>query len=633
MKRLAIILRNGILGLVTLGVFAGLVSFDHHLRRDPARQASRYLEAREVPAVPAAAVASAAAGEGFRLEQRKRVGAGPNLEAEPGLPGRWRAAGEERWDHFGFLLSRGADPDAVDETGLSALARAVGRRDGERIQALVRAGASVDRAGVTGDALLAEAIGRGDPDLADTLPGAGAPADAHGAAGQTALMAAVKAGSVPLAELLLSRGADPNRPDADRVTPLEIATRSKDVDLMQMLIGSGADARQPELIRHAVRERDIPSLSLLLRSGADPETAVGRGRQLLDEAIEARSPLMARLLLEAGASPAGRLWAAFDAGDERLGELLLFHGASPSERAPDGRLPMDHALGNGRGRLVRTLLDGGANPNGRGPAGEAWVARAIREGNEEAAEALIDRGACLDGLSAADGHSLLGWAIARRLDGVVDRLIRQGADVAAREPAPASEAFTAAFTRSKTFRWHLQADARINPLMLAAAQGDSGLAKKLIEAGARKGDYSKRYLWPVNIAAWHGDVEMMQVIFGRDPDPDNQPRKVVIDLGSQKATLYEQGEATYTTRVSTGKPGYRTPTGTFVITDKHRHHTSSIYDASMPYFMRLSCAAFGLHQGIVPGYPASHGCIRVPQAGAKHLFSICEVGDVVEIRH
>ena len=48
------------------------------------------------------------------------------------------------------------------------------------------------------------------------------------------------------------------------------------------------------------------------------------------------------------------------------------------------------------------------------------------------------------------------------------------------------------------------------------------------------------------------------------------------------------------------------------ISDKHRHHNSTIYGSSMPYFMRLSCAAFGLHQGYVPSYPASHGCIRVP---------------------
>ncbi|MCB1092244.1 MAG: ankyrin repeat domain-containing protein, partial [Verrucomicrobiae bacterium] len=435
-----------------------------------------------------------------------------------------------------------------------------------------------------------------------------------------------------MAELLLSHGADPNLVGQDKKTPLSIASEAGDVDLMQVLIDAGADARQPELIRTALRSRDLPSFHLLLNSGADPETSMGKGKKLLDEAITCGSLSMTRLLLESGADPKGHLWAALGAGDETLGEMLLFYGASASEKGPDGRLPIDFALETDSKTLMEALLEDGAIPNGKGSDGEYWVARAIREGNASAAETLIDHGACLDGIAAADGHSLLGWAIAHGMQGVIQRLIDQGADVRAREPSPASDAFTAAFTRSKTFRWHLQSDSKINPLMLAAAQGDTKTAKLLIDAGAQKGDYSKRYLWPVNIAAWHGDVAMMQIIFGRDPDPDRQPRRVIIDLSSQKATLYEDGRVAYSTRVSTGKSGYRTPSGVYVITDKHRHHTSSLYDASMPYFMRLSCAAFGLHQGYVPGYPASHGCIRVPESGARHLFGVCEVGDVVEIR-
>ena len=86
-------------------------------------------------------------------------------------------------------------------------------------------------------------------------------------------------------------------------------------------------------------------------------------------------------------------------------------------------------------------------------------------------------------------------------------------------------------------------------------------------------------------------------------------------------------------RVSTGKKGYSTPSGEYVITNKHRHWTSTLYDASMPYFMRLNCGAFGLHQSdSVPSYPASHGCIRMPWKEVKAWFSICEVGDRVTIQ-
>ena len=51
----------------------------------------------------------------------------------------------------------------------------------------------------------------------------------------------------------------------------------------------------------------------------------------------------------------------------------------------------------------------------------------------------------------------------------------------------------------------------------------------------------------------------------------------------------------------------------------------------MPYFQRLSCSDFGLHQGNVPGYPASHGCIRVPEGNAAKLFAMTEAGDRVRI--
>lgn len=561
------------------------------------------------------------------------LGAKADLDLEPGVPWLARATQEADWKTFGFLLAAGADPNRTEPSGLTPLAISVDRQDGERVGALVAAGARADVTGASGEPLLLEAIGRGDHDLSDTLLTAGAQANAVGVSGQTALLAAVRGGSAALVELLLSHGADPNLAGQDRQTPLAIAADSGDVGLMQTLIEAGADANEPQLIRSALERRDLPAFRLLLKAGADPNTTLKGRQSLLDGAIEVGSVTMARSLLEAGASPEGRLWAAFGSGDARLGELLLSHGASPSEIGPDGRQPMDFALAAGDGALVESLLEGGANPNGREPGGEYWVARAIREGNAGAALAMIDRGACLDGIKAADGHSLLGWAIARGMTEVVDRLIDQGADVRSREPAPASEAFTAAFTRSKTFRYHLQSDSGINPLMMAAAKGDHDTAARLIEMGARRGDHTRRYLWPVSIAAWHADVPMMQIVLGRDPDPDNQPRKIIIDLGSQRATLYESGRATYSTRVSTGKAGYRTPTGHFVITDKNRHHTSSIYHSSMPYFMRLSCAAFGLHQGALPGYPASHGCIRLPQSAASHLFSVCEVGDVVEIRH
>jgi ankyrin repeat protein len=353
----------------------------------------------------------------------------------------------------------------------------------------------------------------------------------------------------------------------------------------------------------------------------------------LDLAIASGSLDSVRALLENGADARRQLWPALRSGNEPMTELVLLYGANVKEIDSEGGLPLEYSLRNRWLRTSAMLMEKGADPNPERDKKEPWLAAAIRENDTEVAHVLLDNGARVEGVVDKNGHSLLGWAIAHKNREMVERLIEGGADVRAREKAPAADEFKAKFERSKTFRWHLQADSRITPLMMGAAQGELEIVKSLMAAGARASEYSRRYLWPVNIAAWHMDVPMMQVILGRDPDPDNQPRKVVVNLSKQKAYLYKDGKQVFSTRISTGKPGYRTPTGNYVISDKHRHHNSTIYGSSMPYYMRLSCAAFGLHQGYVPNYPASHGCIRVPYSGAKHLFYTCEVGDRVEITY
>ena len=105
-------------------------------------------------------------------------------------------------------------------------------------------------------------------------------------------------------------------------------------------------------------------------------------------------------------------------------------------------------------------------------------------------------------------------------------------------------------------------------------------------------------------------------------------------VGSRASKLGQSGSvAIATTTVSTGRSGYRTPAGRYVITDKHRSHTSTLYHVEMPWFMRLNCSAIGLHSGVVTGRPASHGCIRLPYNQAKLFFSLTNVGDEVEIVH
>ena len=153
----------------------------------------------------------------------------------------------------------------------------------------------------------------------------------------------------------------------------------------------------------------------------------------------------------------------------------------------------------------------------------------------------------------------------------------------------------------------------------------------LMDAGANGQAYTRKYLTAAIIGSWHKDTDLQQIVLlGEVPNP--QPRKVVVDLSSQRVTLYENGVATFSTRCSTGKSGHRTPVGEYVISDRHRHHTSSIYGTSMPYFQRFSFSAFGLHQGYVPNYPASAGCIRLPYQSAQHLWDKLNVGDYCVIQ-
>jgi lipoprotein-anchoring transpeptidase ErfK/SrfK len=102
---------------------------------------------------------------------------------------------------------------------------------------------------------------------------------------------------------------------------------------------------------------------------------------------------------------------------------------------------------------------------------------------------------------------------------------------------------------------------------------------------------------------------------------------VIISLDRQQLTLYSDGLPIATSRVSTGRPGHSTPTGVFSIIEKDRWHHSNVYDDAPMYFMqRLTWSGVALHQGVVPNYPASHGCIRLPEAFARQLWSATKLG-------
>ncbi|QIK80053.1 L,D-transpeptidase family protein [Sphingomonas piscis] len=110
------------------------------------------------------------------------------------------------------------------------------------------------------------------------------------------------------------------------------------------------------------------------------------------------------------------------------------------------------------------------------------------------------------------------------------------------------------------------------------------------------------------------------------------PVGVTVSISDQRAYVYRGETLVAVSTVSTGKPGHRTPTGTFPITEKRAVHFSSKYDnAPMPHMQRLTNDGVALHAGRIPGHPASHGCVRLPAKFAADLFKVTRRGTPVTI--
>jgi hypothetical protein len=105
------------------------------------------------------------------------------------------------------------------------------------------------------------------------------------------------------------------------------------------------------------------------------------------------------------------------------------------------------------------------------------------------------------------------------------------------------------------------------------------------------------------------------------------PVVIVVSIAQQRAYAYRNGLPIGISTVSTGKKGHETPTGVFTLLQKNVDHKSNLYNsAPMPYMQRLTWDGIALHAGNLPGYPASHGCVRLPLGFAKLLYGITRLG-------
>ena len=110
------------------------------------------------------------------------------------------------------------------------------------------------------------------------------------------------------------------------------------------------------------------------------------------------------------------------------------------------------------------------------------------------------------------------------------------------------------------------------------------------------------------------------------------PVVMVVSLPEQRLSVYRNGVRIGVSTVSTGKRGFETGTGVFPILERQREHFSNLYDnAPMPFMLRLTWSGTALHAGRVPGYPASHGCIRLPAAFAEKLYDASRRGVIVVV--
>ena len=114
--------------------------------------------------------------------------------------------------------------------------------------------------------------------------------------------------------------------------------------------------------------------------------------------------------------------------------------------------------------------------------------------------------------------------------------------------------------------------------------------------------------------------------------PPKGPFQIIISIADQRISLYDNGALIARSSVSTGVQGYPTPLGIFSVISKERWHRSNIYSAApMPYMQRITWSGIALHAGVLPGYPASHGCIRLSNDFAIRLWHLTERGTRVII--
>jgi ankyrin repeat protein len=374
----------------------------------------------------------------------------------------------------------------------------------------------------------------------------------------------------------------------------------------------------------------------LIAGGASPGAADWKGRTpLMLAAIQGKAIWVERLL-ESGANPAARdaeghgavHHAMFAGRLDLLGRLLPLDPHAGLACCQRGDL-LHHALEQDSWELLACVLEGVPPQAEWSPQAAEILEDALEQGDREKVRLLLARhlGAPV---STEFGQPLTAAALANRRRDIFRCLVEAGADPRQRLESPVSPTFLAAMP-SGGVRRYLAEEAGVTLLMLASGLGWAEEVQLLIEKGAERKALTtgRARVEALHFAACSQNTSTLHALFAGAPSVERL--RVVVSLKAQRATVYREGGVLLKTEVSTGRPGFPTPTGEFVVTDKHPQHMSTIYKQPMPFFMRLNFREFGLHSGITTEPYASHGCIRLPDGVARRLFSELPLGTWVRI--
>ena len=391
----------------------------------------------------------------------------------------------------------------------------------------------------------------------------------------------------------------------------------------------------PNAVITAALKQDWDVVRKLIDAGASVESTDERGLTPLMVAAQQGNLEMLRTLLERQARIdfmdfEGRtaLQYAMAAGKRDAVDVLLSLSPKLDPSSAAARDLLTTALRSGDMAIFQTILQ-------RFPPNLVWTAETRKALEMAISHGLRDQVRLLLSKHPAPPTReggivpLIAYAIASDDTPLFQALLAGGSDPNLVIPKTAEKEFTD-LLKSKYLRMYIEADGGVNILMLAAGLGKADYVRALLEAGANRNLHTTREkMIPLYFAAWTENWQCVQMLLGGGPQPEQL--RVEISLAKQHMIVIKDGATVFETKVSTGRNGFTTKAGYYVITDKDRDHRSTIYKCPMPYFMRLSCRDFGMHEGVVQPYPASHGCIRLPGDAAKKLFVDLPIGTVVNI--